>query len=325
MKKVLLVCDKPFWAYGAIANSLVKYNTSSEFDIDIYYLKEEPNNIEKVYKEYDLIFFMAWQLIGGMGLLKVNNYYPKINLQSCITGIHSHHAWDNKQSLPDKNTIPPKKLIRYLNRFRSINTVSKRLYYLFKDSGVKSIFYTPNGVDTDIFKPMVPLELSGQIKIGFSGNTKSHDWRKGLTEFIIPAAEKSKVKLVTAQFSKNELVDQKEMPALYNKCDVYVCASSSEGFSLAVLEAAACGRPVISTRVGGCEDLIQDGENGFLVDRNVDAICDKIKLLKNDKELLVKMGNRSREIIEEKWSWEIRSKDWLDFIRSYINIHPAPV
>ena len=104
------------------------------------------------------------------------------------------------------------------------------------------------------------------------------------------------------------------MPLFYNQLDVYLCASSSEGFSLSVLEASACGRPVISTRVGGCEDLIVDGENGFLVDRDIAAFAEKLRFLNNDRTLLARMGHKNREVIETNWSWKVRAKDWLDFI-----------
>ena len=57
-----------------------------------------------------------------------------------------------------------------------------------------------------------------------------------------------------------------EMRELYAQCDVWLCASRSEGFGLPTLEAMACRCPAISTRVGGAIDLIQDGRQGYLVD-----------------------------------------------------------
>jgi glycosyltransferase involved in cell wall biosynthesis len=59
---------------------------------------------------------------------------------------------------------------------------------------------------------------------------------------------------------------QTKLRELYGQCDVWLCGSRSEGFHLPPLEAMACRCPVVSTRVGGPEDTIRDGENGFLVD-----------------------------------------------------------
>jgi glycosyltransferase involved in cell wall biosynthesis len=59
---------------------------------------------------------------------------------------------------------------------------------------------------------------------------------------------------------------QEEIPRLYARCDVWLCASRREGFHLPALEAMACRCPVVSTRMGGPKDLIEEGANGLLVD-----------------------------------------------------------
>ena len=55
------------------------------------------------------------------------------------------------------------------------------------------------------------------------------------------------------------LPPQEKIRTFYASCDVWLCASSSEGFYLPTLEAMACRCPVVSTRVGGATDIIQDG------------------------------------------------------------------
>jgi glycosyltransferase involved in cell wall biosynthesis len=58
---------------------------------------------------------------------------------------------------------------------------------------------------------------------------------------------------------------QDEIPRLYAGCDLWLCASRREGFHLPALEAMACRCPVVSTRMGGPKDFIEEGVNGFLV------------------------------------------------------------
>jgi glycosyltransferase involved in cell wall biosynthesis len=53
---------------------------------------------------------------------------------------------------------------------------------------------------------------------------------------------------------------------LYSRCDVWLCGSRSEGFHLPPIEAMACRCPVVSTRVGGPMDIVEEGVNGFLVE-----------------------------------------------------------
>jgi len=59
---------------------------------------------------------------------------------------------------------------------------------------------------------------------------------------------------------------QDQIRSIYGSCDAWLCGSSSEGFYLPLLEAMACRCPVVSTKVGGATDLIQEGVNGFLAD-----------------------------------------------------------
>jgi glycosyltransferase involved in cell wall biosynthesis len=64
---------------------------------------------------------------------------------------------------------------------------------------------------------------------------------------------------------------QEEMRRLYAQCDVWLCGSRREGFHLPALEAMACRCPVVSTRMGGPLDFIDEAVNGFLVDVDDDA------------------------------------------------------
>lgn len=67
-------------------------------------------------------------------------------------------------------------------------------------------------------------------------------------------------------FEFHLLPEQAHIRNLYSACDVWLCSSHREGFHLPPLEAMACRCPVVSTRVGGPEDLVRTGENGYLVD-----------------------------------------------------------
>lgn len=59
--------------------------------------------------------------------------------------------------------------------------------------------------------------------------------------------------------------EQSEIPALYAGCDLFLCGSTSEGYFLPLLEAMACGCPLVSTDVGAARDLITAGVNGVVV------------------------------------------------------------
>ena len=64
--------------------------------------------------------------------------------------------------------------------------------------------------------------------------------------------------------------------------------------------------------------MIENGLNGFLVDREVNAIAEKLQYLHENRDKLTDLGNASRARIEENWSWEIRVGAWLNFIEENI-------
>ena len=91
----------------------------------------------------------------------------------------------------------------------------------------------------------------------------------------------------------------------YAAADCYVCSSHSEGLSNTMLEAMATGLPIVSTRVSGAEDLVEDGKNGFLV-----PICDPralaggISEIFRDRERARIMGGNSRAIALQVFDME---------------------
>lgn len=316
--QVLLIADRPFWAYDSIAKSLIKYADDPHISFDIEYMKGGTRSIRDIHKDYDLLFFLGWQSLGEMIGGRIKARHSFLDRRRVITGIHSHHSWDNQQTLPDRSVPPPAELIDFLARFAGVNTVSNKLYTLFLGAGLRNLGCTLNGVDTEIFTGRSPVSTDGPLRVGFSGNLK-HDWRKGVTEFIEPGCDMPGVEVRLAMNQDDSYVPLEQMPSFYADLDAYLCASSSEGFSLSVLEAAASGIPVVSTRVGGCEDLIIDGINGFLVDRNVDAIRDKIAFLRDNRDAAIEMGSRNRDIVTQMWSWAVRAKTWHAFIKAHLN------
>ncbi len=76
------------------------------------------------------------------------------------------------------------------------------------------------------------------------------------------------------------LIKQGELPAYYSAADVCVVPSYYESFGLVALESLACGTPVVSTRVGGAETIIRQGETGYVVaDNTPQCLADRISLL----------------------------------------------
>lgn len=93
-----------------------------------------------------------------------------------------------------------------------------------------------------------------------------------------------------------------EMPASYRQAHVVVLPSYREGLPLALAEAAAAGRPVITTDVPGCRDTVAGGKTGWLVPvRRADCIAAALLEAIEDRPRLEAMGRESRALAEERF------------------------
>ena len=121
----------------------------------------------------------------------------------------------------------------------------------------------------------------------------------------------------TVEFIR-EAIPNYEMPFLYRECDVYVQPSIIEPYGIAVLEAMACGKPVVGTKVGGMQDTIKEGETGFLVEPgNAEEIADRLRILR-DGDKRAEMGIRAREWVVDNFDWMVIGKKYKEIIEDLV-------
>ena len=97
--------------------------------------------------------------------------------------------------------------------------------------------------------------------------------------------------------------------------DVFVLPSIHEGLSTALLEAMALGVPVVASRTGGNEELVEDGVTGILVPRNdPQALMRAIKTLLEDSELAKTLARKARLVVKSNYSWDV-------VIQRYVEIY----
>ncbi|MEM2953534.1 MAG: glycosyltransferase family 4 protein [Candidatus Bathyarchaeia archaeon] len=104
-----------------------------------------------------------------------------------------------------------------------------------------------------------------------------------------------------------------KLPSLYKAADIFVFPSIYENMPFAMLEALASGLPVVTTRVGGIPEVIDNGKNGFLVEPYDSlALADKVLCLIENPSLALEIGLSGRKTVERRFNWNNIVKQVLE-------------
>jgi glycosyltransferase involved in cell wall biosynthesis len=99
----------------------------------------------------------------------------------------------------------------------------------------------------------------------------------------------------------------------YHRADIFVTATTWEGMPNTVIEAMACGLPVVGTQAPGMDQLVDEGKNGYLVPvKDAAALADRIRRLINNPYERRRMGRESRKIAERQFSWDFITKQYVE-------------
>ncbi|MEM3394014.1 MAG: glycosyltransferase, partial [Candidatus Methanomethylicia archaeon] len=111
--------------------------------------------------------------------------------------------------------------------------------------------------------------------------------------------------------------DQKILAKIYQSADILVLPTiSNELFGIVLIEAMACGLPVIATDTVGPREIIKNGVTGFIIPRrDIKALREAIMLLIQDHALRKRMSIKAREEAIKKYDVSIISDRWLKIMR----------
>lgn len=282
--KVLIVIDEYGWAWDFHARGIKKY---SNYNVEVKRMDE----LTEEDKGYDIYhFFGLYSYLGQVNHISeaIRNSIPS---EKIICGIRSHARLE----------VPPK--VNFLT------CVSKELYELMKTKYPdKKIYLIRNAVDVDIFKPLDSNH--NRFVVGWAGNPNSKRKRFDLIgELGFPF----KIKADSGRefFVKN--CSRQKMVDFYHEIDVLVNFSINEGMPTTILEASACGLPIVSTDVGGIPEFLS---NDWLVPnclndlKLIQQFKEKLSLLMNDVDLRREVGKANFERILKGWTWNKRALEY---------------
>jgi len=102
------------------------------------------------------------------------------------------------------------------------------------------------------------------------------------------------------------------LPYVYQNADIFALPSHSESCAMALLEAMACGLPVVATRIGGTTEHMEDGMNGFLVPpRDPRALAKALERLVRNPDLRRTMGRLNANKIRQSYTWDAVAEAYL--------------
>jgi glycosyltransferase involved in cell wall biosynthesis len=182
-----------------------------------------------------------------------------------------------------------------------------------------------SGVDTDRLRPLP--EPQGEVTVAFVGRLLDD---KGIRTLIaahdLLASGGSPVRLLVAgdgdpanpaSIATAEIEQWKrklgvemlghvaDIESVWKQAHIAVLPSRREGLPKSLLEAAACGRPIVATDVPGCRDIAREGVNALLVPPDdAKALADAIEKLAKDREMRRRFGAAGRHMVEAEFSSE---------------------
>lgn len=281
--RVVTLYDKKGWAWWHRAHQ-IRRNLSPGFELEIL----ENGTIFNA-GDFDLVLLFEHYLL---------NMVPFAPREKVILG----------SSCPRLTN----ELLARLEREKCKAAILNNLAAYRETQGRARSFCCQNGVDEELFRP-APIRPS-RPQVCWVGNSKSI-CNKGL-DLVRAACDRVGVPLLAednARPGASVLTQEEVRDRVYHASTLYICASEFEGTPNTILEAMACGLPVVSTRVGNAPEIVRDGSNGFLVDRSVAGLAEGIEsLLRLDPETL---SRNARQSVLEGWTWRHRTRAYEAMFR----------
>lgn len=285
--------------------------------------------IADIYKEFEFdVIHSHVALPDGYSGMLINKEYK-------VPHIVTVHGQDFQQTL-HKNEETKEALFKVLNSVNSIVVVSNKLKNIVKEFKFSSkITVVHNGISKkyiDSYRKdnsnkdyIEILSVSNLIPIkGIEFNIKAvselvKKYPNLIYTIVGDGALRGELENLVKELNieKNVAfigrVKHEEVFHYIKKCDVFSLPSYNEGFGVAYIEAMSQGKPIIGVKGQGIEDIIINGENGFLVNpKNHEEIYNILETLIKDKDKRSEVGENAKQCVEENLTWDINADKMIN-------------
>jgi hypothetical protein len=274
MMKILSIEFTPAWSWGLIFEQMRKHT-------DIEFSRVFISNGDKInFEGHDMI------LSQNITLLK---RFKERLLTVCRLG--------GNQNFDNMDAIAP--VLNEMSKCFCLVATNNKLYEIAKAVN-ENVYLIPNGIDLDEWIPFGETP-ERPFTVGFCGNISNPRYReyKGY-DFVSQACRKAHIPLKNALYQDNQIAHADMRQLFYGVIDCIVHPTMGEGCSNTLMEACACGIPIITTRVAGFHgEMMVDGENVLFVERSAESIQAAIERLKQDASLRQQLSIGARAFAEK--------------------------
>ncbi len=328
----ILVCpDRPLWAFDNIANNIALHSGRNR--VTKLYMRDVIGNEHLFYetillKRIDLchifwredMFYLLNPVVIAKAARRMGLDYATLvrALNSCaFTSSVYDHLFEKEDEIRERRAS-----FSLLDGYTVSSLKLEKIYSAVHDIPRPDIVI-PDGVDTTHFTPReTDRPAGGRNVVGWVGNSAwglvaNCEDVKGYRRIFRPTIESLRQRGLAIE---EKVADPQvrripfaEMPDFYRDLDVFLCTSSMEGTPNPVLEAMACGIPVVATDVGIVPEAFGELQSRFIIaDGSPERFADAVTELLADADLRRRIGieNRARAL---DWSWEKKTSDWWPF------------
>jgi glycosyltransferase involved in cell wall biosynthesis len=207
----------------------------------------------------------------------------------------------------------------------SVPSIFAKNSFIEKGFKPEQILLNNYGVDLSDFyvqkNNIKQIENKEELILGYAGTLSAQKNVKGIIESVKELVDEGlKIKLhfvgsIDKSTFDEKLLDypfikyykkmpQKELINFYNEIDIFIQNSVQEGLSMVILQAMACGKPVIATQNSGAADFIEEGKEGFIIPiMNNKMLKEKIKYFYNNKKQIANFGERAVNKVKNGFKW----------------------
>ncbi|MCE5213549.1 MAG: glycosyltransferase [Methanobacterium sp.] len=307
--------------------TLVKFQVLTFLFYNIIYSLRKLNNMD--------IIHVQWPIPNGLGALFLKKLYG-------IPYINTIHGEEVHLSKHYHLLFALRWLVNNSSKTITNSTATRKFSI---DAGLdgEKIDVISFGVDTEFFRPLDVYKdekIFQILSVGYLIERKGFEYLIRAMPHILKEYKNVRLKIIGSGPLESKLksliqeldlqeqveiiknVSDEELLTTYNSADLFVLPSivdsqgNTEGLGVVLLEAMACGLPVIGSEVGGISDIVKNNETGILMQQKNSLLIAKtiLKLIDNTN-LRKELSIRGCQMVREKYSWYNVSKSYIEFYK----------